>query len=67
MTLSGSVLFPTRKSTLLPTAQNGLADVAAALRNDQRSITIVGPHRRVGADSMNQQLSQSAPRRAHDT
>jgi outer membrane protein OmpA-like peptidoglycan-associated protein len=58
MTISGSVLFATGKSTLLPTAQKRLSDVASALRTDPRSITIVGHTDSTGSDDTNQQLSQ---------
>jgi len=58
MTLSGSVLFATGKSELLPTAQKKLADVVAALKDDQRSMTIVGHTDSVGSEEKNQMLSQ---------
>lgn len=58
LTLSGSVLFATGKSTLLPTAQKRLEEVAAALKADSRPITIVGHTDSVGSDEANQQLSQ---------
>jgi outer membrane protein OmpA-like peptidoglycan-associated protein len=59
LTLSGSVLFATGKSELLPTAQGRLADVARALVGDQRNITIVGHTDAQGADEMNMRLSQA--------
>jgi len=58
MTLSGSVLFATGKSELLPTAQKRLADVVAALKDDPRGITIVGHTDSTGSADRNQQLSQ---------
>ena len=58
LTLTGSVLFATGKSELLPGAQKKLDDVVAALKEDPRSITIVGHTDSVGSDDMNMQLSQ---------
>ena len=58
LTLSGSVLFATGKSTLMPTAQKRLDDLVAALKEDPRSITIVGHTDSVGNDDRNMQLSQ---------
>jgi outer membrane protein OmpA-like peptidoglycan-associated protein len=59
LTLSGSVLFATGKSTLLPTSKGRLNDVARALKEDPRSITIVGHTDSQGADEMNMKLSQA--------
>lgn len=59
LTLSGSVLFETAKSTLIASAQTRLNDVAKALKEDKRNITIVGHTDSQGADDMNQRLSQS--------
>jgi outer membrane protein OmpA-like peptidoglycan-associated protein len=58
LTLSGSVLFATGKSELMPTARKRLDDVVAALKDDPRSITIVGHTDSVGSDDMNMALSQ---------
>jgi outer membrane protein OmpA-like peptidoglycan-associated protein len=58
LTLSGSVLFASGKSELLPGAQKRLDDVVAALKDDPRSITIVGHTDSVGSEDKNQQLSQ---------
>lgn len=58
LTLTGSVLFATGKSELLPGAQKKLDDVVAALKEDPRSITIVGHTDSVGSDETNMQLSQ---------
>lgn len=58
MTLSGSVLFASGKSELLPTAQKRLTDVVAALKDDPRGITIVGHTDSTGDDARNQVLSQ---------
>jgi outer membrane protein OmpA-like peptidoglycan-associated protein len=58
ITLSGSVLFATGQSTLLPNAQEKLNQVATALREQsEQSITIEGYTDSVGADDKNQQLS----------
>jgi outer membrane protein OmpA-like peptidoglycan-associated protein len=58
ITLSGSVLFATGQSTLLPIAQEKLSQVATALREQSdQSITIEGYTDNVGADDKNQELS----------
>lgn len=57
LTLSGSVLFATGKSVLLPAAQTRLDEAAKALKDDNRSLVIVGHTDSVGADEMNQKLS----------
>jgi outer membrane protein OmpA-like peptidoglycan-associated protein len=58
LTLTGGVLFAFGKSDLLPTAQKKLSDVINALKEDQRSITIVGHTDSVGDDQKNMVLSQ---------
>jgi len=58
LTLSGSVLFAFGKSELLPTAQKRLDDVIAALKGDQRTITIVGHTDAIGSHENNMTLSQ---------
>ena len=58
MTLSGSVLFATGKSELLPNAQRRLADVVSALKDDPRSVTIAGYTDSTGSADRNQELSQ---------
>jgi outer membrane protein OmpA-like peptidoglycan-associated protein len=59
ITLSGSVLFPTGKSALLPIAQEKLTDVAKAL-NDQgyQSLLVEGHTDSQGSVDKNMQLSQ---------
>jgi outer membrane protein OmpA-like peptidoglycan-associated protein len=42
LTISGNVLFPSGKTELLPTAKDRLADVAKALKEDNRTLLIVG-------------------------
>jgi outer membrane protein OmpA-like peptidoglycan-associated protein len=59
ITLSGSVLFASGKSDLLPSAQQRLDQVAAALKNGDRSILIEGYSDSRGSPARNQVLSQS--------
>jgi outer membrane protein OmpA-like peptidoglycan-associated protein len=58
LTLSGSVLFPSGKATVLPGAQQRLRDVAQALKEDKRSILIVGHTDAQGNDDKNMELSE---------
>ena len=58
MTISGSVLFATGKSELLPTAQKRLAEVANALKDTPRTLTVIGHTDSTGGEPMNQALSQ---------
>lgn len=59
ITLSGSVLFASSKSSLLPAAQNRLNQVADALmETKERKLTIEGHTDSQGSSSYNQQLSQ---------
>lgn len=59
ITLSGSVIFPSGKSELLPSARNKLSEVATALAQGDASSKIVveGHTDSVGAAEMNQALS----------
>lgn len=59
ITLSGSVIFPSGKSELLPSARNKLSEVATALsQGDATSKIVVEGHTdSVGSAEMNQQLS----------
>jgi len=59
LTLSGNVLFPSGKTELLDTAKDRLADVAKALKEDKRSVLIVGHSDAQGPDDKNQKLSES--------
>jgi outer membrane protein OmpA-like peptidoglycan-associated protein len=59
LTLSGSVLFASGKSTLLPSAQTRLQDIANALKESKRNITIAGHTDSQGNDDFNMKLSQS--------
>lgn len=59
LTLSGSVLFPSNKSTLLPAAETRLNEVSEALlSNKERKITIEGYTDSRGTDDANIALSQ---------
>jgi outer membrane protein OmpA-like peptidoglycan-associated protein len=59
ITLSGSVLFASNKSALLPAAQNRLNQVAdALLATKERKLTVEGHTDSQGSSSYNQQLSQ---------
>lgn len=58
LTLSGSILFRTNESTLLPSAQGKLDDVANALLSvRERNLIIEGYTDSQGSDSYNQDLS----------
>jgi len=59
ITLSGSVLFASNKSELLPAAQNRLNQVAEALMaTKERKLTVEGHTDSQGSSSFNQVLSQ---------
>jgi outer membrane protein OmpA-like peptidoglycan-associated protein len=58
ITLSGSVLFASDKSELLGTAKTKLNQVAEALKQDGRDITVLGHTDSQGNDDYNVQLSQ---------
>lgn len=59
ITLSGSVLFASNKSELLPTAQNRLNQVADALLEiKERKLTVEGHTDSQGSSDHNQKLSQ---------
>jgi outer membrane protein OmpA-like peptidoglycan-associated protein len=58
LTLSGSVLFASGKSQLLPTSKRRLADVAKALKEDKRSMIVVGHTDATGSDEKNRKLSE---------
>lgn len=59
ITLSGSVLFASNKSALLPAAQNRLNQVAEALMaTKERKLTVEGHTDSQGSSSSNQVLSQ---------
>lgn len=58
LTLSGSVLFQTGKSVLLPAAQKRLDEAAAAIKEDGRPITVIGHTDSTGSDAVNEALSK---------
>ncbi len=61
ITLSGSVLFASGKSELLPAAQSKLSEVAAVLQKqgDDKKIVVEGYTDSQGADAFNQTLSEA--------
>lgn len=58
LTLSGSLLFESGKSDLLPNAQTKLAEIAKVLKDDARQIRIVGHTDATGSDDTNAELSR---------
>jgi len=60
ITLSGSVLFPSGESTLLPSATSRLSDVAQALaaQDVKTPIEVIGHTDSQGSDEANRELSQ---------
>ena len=59
ITLSGSVLFASNKSELLPSAENKLNEVSDALMaTKERKLTVEGHTDSQGTSSYNQQLSE---------
>jgi outer membrane protein OmpA-like peptidoglycan-associated protein len=64
ITLSGSVLFPSGKASLLPSAQTKLNEVAAALKDEEsdHKIVIEGHTDARGSDATNQELSERRAR-----
>jgi outer membrane protein OmpA-like peptidoglycan-associated protein len=59
LTLPGGVLFASGKSVLLPSAQDRLRQVAMALKNDNRTVLVVGHTDNTGKEDMNQRLSEN--------
>jgi outer membrane protein OmpA-like peptidoglycan-associated protein len=66
LTISGSVLFPSGKSELLPSAKDRLAEVARALKDDKRSLLVVGHTDAQGSDKANEKLSDARARVVRD-
>ncbi len=58
LTLSGSVLFATGKSQLLPNAKKRLSEVANAIKDDGRKILVVGHTDATGSEEKNLELSR---------
>jgi outer membrane protein OmpA-like peptidoglycan-associated protein len=58
LTVSGSVLFASGKSELLPSARDRLREVATALKDDSRSISVVGYTDSTGSQQLNERLSR---------
>lgn len=58
LTLSGSVLFASGKSTLLPAAQRKLKQAAEAIKDDPRPILVVGHADASGPEDKNMKLSE---------
>ncbi|MBX3200191.1 MAG: OmpA family protein [Labilithrix sp.] len=58
LTISGSVLFASGKSELLPSAKERLKEVAKALEADRRSLLVVGHTDAQGSDEANEKLSE---------
>jgi outer membrane protein OmpA-like peptidoglycan-associated protein len=57
LTLSGSVLFASGETVLLPSARNRLSEVAEALKQSDSALTIEGHTDAQGPDSYNEELS----------
>jgi outer membrane protein OmpA-like peptidoglycan-associated protein len=67
ITIPGSVLFASAKSTLLPNAQSKLAMVADALKDQEdRQILVEGHTDSQGTDAFNQELSQGRAQAVRD-
>lgn len=58
LTLSGSILFPSGKATLLPASRQRLNQVAEALKNSPAVVTIEGHTDSQGGDEYNLELSE---------
>ncbi|RYZ39928.1 MAG: DUF4398 domain-containing protein [Myxococcaceae bacterium] len=58
VTLSGSVLFATNATDLLPAARDRLSDVATALKESKNPLLIEGYTDSRGSDTYNEQLSE---------
>ncbi len=58
LTIAGNVLFAGSKSELLPTAKDRLAEIARALKDDSRTVLVVGHTDAQGAHEKNARLSE---------
>lgn len=66
LTLSGSVLFASGDSELLPSARNRLSEVADALKQSHNLLTIEGHTDAMGPDLYNEELSLRRAERVRD-
>jgi outer membrane protein OmpA-like peptidoglycan-associated protein len=66
LTLSGSVLFASGDSDLLPSARNRLSEVADALKQSGNQLTIEGHTDALGPDLYNEELSLRRAERVRD-
>ncbi|MCK8501364.1 OmpA family protein [Myxococcus fulvus] len=66
LTLSGSVLFASGASDLLPAARDRLADVAQVLKEGDRPLLIEGHTDSQGSDALNERLSYQRAERVKE-
>ncbi|MBZ4395363.1 OmpA family protein [Myxococcus faecalis] len=66
LTLSGSVLFASGASDLLPVARDRLADVAQVLKEGDRPLLIEGHTDSQGSDALNERLSYQRAERVKE-
>ena len=67
ITIPGSVLFASAKSTLLPNSQSKLSSVAEALKSQEdRQIVVEGHTDSQGTDTFNQELSRARAQSVRD-
>ncbi|QSQ11646.1 OmpA family protein [Myxococcus landrumensis] len=66
LTLSGSVLFASGSSELLPSARDRLSDVADVLKEGEKPLLIEGHTDSTGSDSLNERLSYQRAERVKD-
>jgi outer membrane protein OmpA-like peptidoglycan-associated protein len=66
LTLSGSVLFASGQTELLPSARNRLSEVAEALKQSDNALTIEGHTDAQGPDSYNEELSLQRAEQVRD-
>jgi len=66
LTLSGSVLFASGETELLPSARNRLSEVAEALKQSNNLLTIEGHTDALGPDLYNEELSLRRADRVRD-
>lgn len=66
LTLSGSVLFASGQTDLLPSARNRLTEVAQALKQTDNRLTIEGHTDSLGPDALNEDLSLQRAEQVRD-